>query len=283
MKISKIRTLRRIFLPILRLTAVDITMRHPYAKNVRLSLNSFKHKGYWYFRKEREVDSMNLFSLLVKPGAHVVEVGGHIGFISIFFMKLVGAAGSLTVFEPGANNLPYIRRNIEAARELGTKAMLIEKAVGAYIGEVTFFEDSLTGQNNSVVENFKGFESNSKQAFTKAETVSRKVPVTTLDSIFNHASIDFIKIDVEGFEKSVLLGAQETIDRQKPILMVEVQADEVDIFSFFNNRGWLMFSDKRVCLSYPEELKGNIFVLHKVVHAKVIDSVFNYSSQIARG
>jgi FkbM family methyltransferase len=284
MNISKVQALRRIFLPILRFTATDITIRHPYVRNVRLSLNSFKHKGYWYFRKKREKETMNLFSLLVKPGSHVVEVGGHIGFISIFFMYLVGSRGGrLTVFEPGANNLPYIRRNIEAARALGVKTSLIEKAVGDRIGEVTFFEDSLTGQNNSVVEDFKGFTENSKLAFTAAETVRRTVPITTLDNIFNDSSIDFIKIDVEGFEKSVLFGAQEIIDRYKPILMVEVQADEIDIFGFFCDRDWQMFSDKGVRLESPHELKGNVFVLHGVAHSGIIDAVFKDASQIAGG
>jgi FkbM family methyltransferase len=274
MNISKVRTLRRIFLPILRFTAVDMTMRHPYVQIIRISLNSFKHKGYWYFRKEREKDTMKLFSLLVKPGAHVVEVGGHIGFITVFFMKLVGNNGSVTVFEPGANNLPYIRRNIGAAKALGAKAMLIEKAVGDQSGEVTFFEDSLTGQNNSVLENFKGFEDNAKLAFTAAKTVPRTVQITTLDSTFKGILIDFVKIDVEGFEKSVMLGAQETIDRCKPILMVEVQANELFIFNFFSDRDWRMFSDKGVSLSSPDELRGNVFVLHRVAHARVIDSVF---------
>lgn len=225
---------------------------------------------------------MNLFSLLVKPGAHVVEIGGHIGFISIFFMKLVGAGGALTVFEPGANNLPYIRRNIEAARALGVKVMLVEKAVGDQIGQVTFFEDSLTGQNNSVVENFKGLESNAKLAFSKSETVSRTVPITTLDSNFKDTPVDFIKIDVEGFEKYVLLGSQEILDRYKPIVMVEVQADEVDIFSFFSNHGYVMFSDKGISLSSPNELKYNVFVLHRVEHAGIIESVLKHVSQTAR-
>lgn len=282
MPISQVRFLRRIFLPILHLTATDITIRHPWVKKIQLSLNSFKHKGYWYFRKQREKDTMNLFSLLIKPGAHVVEVGGHIGFISIFFMKLVGAGGTLTVFEPGSNNLPYIRRNIQAAKALGTKTTLVEKAVGDCIGDVTFFEDSLTGQNNSVVENFKGYETNAGLAFTKAETTSSKVSMTTLDSSLKERPVDFIKIDVEGFERSVLLGAQETIDRCKPILMVEVQADEVDIFNFFNDRDWLMFSDKGIRLSSPHELKLNVFVLHRVAHAGLIDSIFKRASQSPR-
>ena len=282
MNISRILVLRKIFLPILQLTAIDITIRHPYVHKVRCSLNSFKHKGYWYFRKNREKATMNLFSLLIKPNAHVVEVGGHIGFISIFFMKLVGSGGRLTVFEPGTNNLPYIKRNIQAASAIGATATLIEKAVGDRIGDVTFYEEALTGQNNSVVKNFKGFEQNAKNSFSKAKTVERMVPMTTLDKTLKDHPVDFIKIDVEGFEKYVLFGADETIDRYKPMLMVEVQADEDDIFNFFRDKGWLMFSDKGIGLLSPAELKENVFVLHEVAHAEVINSVFRPTFQTTK-
>ena len=33
--------------------------------------------------------------------------------------------------------------------------------------------------------------------------------------------VDFIKIDVEGFENQVILGAKETLIRNKPIIIVE--------------------------------------------------------------
>ena len=226
---------------------------------------------------------MNLFSLLIKPNAHVVEVGGHIGFISTFFMKLIGNGGSVTVFEPSVNNLSYIKRNIQAAKAMCANATLIEKAVGDQVGDVTFFVEGLTGQNNSIIKNFKGLEYNAQIAFSKAETVSRTVPITTLDIILKDRPVNFIKIDVEGFEKYVLRGAQKTIDRYKPIFMVEVQADEVDIFNFFTDNNWLLFSDKGIRLSSPAELKDNIFVLHKVAHFEVINSVVTSASQTAGG
>lgn len=106
--------------------------------------------------------------------------------------------------------------------------------------------------------------------------------MTTLDLALIDRPVNFIKIDVEGFEKYVLRGAQETIDRYKPILMVEVQADEVDIFNFFTNNDWLMFSDKGIRLSSPAELKDNVFVLHKVAHAKVINSALKPAPKTAR-
>lgn len=45
-------------------------------------------------------------------------------------------------------------------------------------------------------------------------------PVYTIDS-FKFDDVDYIKIDVEGFEKKVLLGASETIERCNPLIVIE--------------------------------------------------------------
>ena len=38
---------------------------------------------------------------------------------------------------------------------------------------------------------------------------------------YEYNNVDFIKIDVEGFENQVILGAKETLIRNKPIIIVE--------------------------------------------------------------
>jgi FkbM family methyltransferase len=48
----------------------------------------------------------------------------------------------------------------------------------------------------------------------------QKVPVFALD-MFDLQRVDYIKIDVEGFEKKVLLGAARTIERDNPLIVIE--------------------------------------------------------------
>lgn len=52
-----------------------------------------------------------------------------------------------------------------------------------------------------------------------------KVPTQTIDS-FQFETVDFIKIDVEGHEMSVLEGAKETIQRCRPWLVVEALGEQ---------------------------------------------------------
>jgi FkbM family methyltransferase len=57
---------------------------------------------------------MALFARLVRPQDTVIDVGGHIGYLSQYFAQLVGRRGQVIVFEPGPNNLPYTRANLRA-------------------------------------------------------------------------------------------------------------------------------------------------------------------------
>ena len=47
-----------------------------------------------------------------------------------------------------------------------------------------------------------------------------KVELKKLDD-YELTDVDFIKIDVEGYENQVVLGAKETLLRNKPIIIVE--------------------------------------------------------------
>ena len=54
---------------------------------------------------------------------------------------------------------------------------------------------------------------------------TRRTPVDTLDNQVSRlglGKVDFIRVAVEGFEKEVLEGAQTTIERDKPVLLVEI-------------------------------------------------------------
>jgi FkbM family methyltransferase len=288
--LHKSKLLRRAFLPILKAMSRDVSIKHPWVTSETLWLNSFRHKGYWYHGKKREYKSMNLFSKIIKPGGLVIEVGGHIGYVSIFFSSLVGAAGRVIVFEPGSNNLPYIKKNI---RNSGHHANieLMECAAGAAEAVATLYEESLTGQNNSLLPGFNGLKANEEEAFVGVDVVAHDVPVTTLDAIVFGSEqdmrnkdcspktpisdvVDFIKIDVEGFEWNVLKGAVRLIKEHQPVIMVEIQSDHEYIFDFLNNQGYRFFNDIGEEQFSHNDLRMNTFCFHKNAHSRLIIDLF---------
>lgn len=271
MKLCDQKYLRSVALPLLKKFSFDAKIKHHWVPNTKFKLNTFKHKGYWYHGKSREHETMMIFRDLIKENNVVVEVGGHIGYISIFFSHLVGDNGSVIVFEPGSNNLPYITDNIKNAP---FENHTIKKvAVGQEEGIATFYEDDLTGQNNSLVRDFDGFKSNSKNSFVDAQVHEKTVKVTTLDLEFEDGKVDFIKIDIEGGEWPALLGAEKLIKNQCPILMVEIQEDRNKIFQFMNDHNYIGFNDQKFIIKEYSKLNGNIFWLNKTKHHHLIDSI----------
>jgi FkbM family methyltransferase len=254
--------IRKFGLKFLRATGRDIKISHHWVPGQKIKLNSFLHKGFWYHGKNRERETMELFASCIHDGDVVIEVGGHIGYISTYFSSLVGSTGSVIVFEPGHNNLPYTRVNVSNCRNV----TLIEKGAGAAFAELSFFEDSLTGQNNSFVQDFQGLKENGKAAFTSVTVKEHRVEVVPIDSITANLNVAFIKIDVEGFELSVLKGAVETLKKQ-PILMVEIQADQSAIFHLLRSSGYELFTEFGKYCSEPKQLTGNIFCFHAGKHA----------------
>lgn len=90
----------------------------------------------------------------------------------------------------------------------------------------------------------------------KGEQIIMKVPLMMLDD-FNFVNIGFIKIDVEGFEREVLDGAKETIKRERPVLLIEIEQRLLnnpmeEVFEKVINygyRGQFLFENKLLPLS----------------------------------
>jgi len=191
----------------------------------------------------------------------------------MYFSWLVGEKGKVIIFEPGSNNLPYIRKNTNSLSDRPgfSKIELIEKAVGDKDGESILYEESLTGQNNSLVKNFKGLEHNINFSYVKSEIKEQPVSIVSLDSFFlKEGTVDFIKIDVEGFEFNVLMGALKTIQINLPIMMVEVQANQQEIFEILKMINYSLFNEYRQELVRAEDMKGNVFCLHTAKHREII-------------
>lgn len=272
MNIHKNRLLRKIILPIFsRINPGNIFITHHYTGD-RLLIHSFRHKGYWYHQREREKNSMLLFKKLINNGDTVIEVGGHIGYISLYFSNLVGEEGMLYVFEPGINNLPYLKNNVKEKHNI----VVIEKGVGSCNARMPFYIENLTGQNNSFIKNFKGFIRNKKNSFVKNVSVKEvNVDVVRLDNfiIHNKISPNFIKIDVEGFEFEVIRGMSYTLKNIQPIFMIEIQDNYKSIYRVMKNENYLMFNDNLRLIKKSDEFSGNTFFLHLKKHLSILNKL----------
>jgi FkbM family methyltransferase len=246
--------LRKVVIKALSLFPIDVVIRNPWTSH-KLRLNSFRHKGYWFYRSEREKLTMQLFSDYIKPGDTVVEVGGHIGFITQYFSQLVGPAGKVYVFEPGSNNIRYIRANTASL----SNVTVVEKAVSNASGELAFYEDDITGQNNSLLPDYKNLDGVARSHGLKANRIARTVQVVTLDDVLNGEKVDFVKIDIEGYELQALQGAAETLSSVSK-LMVEVTENNQKVFELLRNRGFALYEENGQEIK-GDSFRGNVFAI----------------------
>ncbi|MEJ6788905.1 FkbM family methyltransferase [Brevundimonas sp. BR2-1] len=239
----------------------DVAIRHHWVGKP-LRLHSFKHKGYWWHGKRREQETINRFHSLIRPGDVVIEVGGHIGYFTMIYGQLVGDNGLVCVFEPGENNLPYIRKNIAAFPNV----KLVEKAASDTEGAVTFWLEDLSGQNNSIIENYHLLDGNI-QLSGLGEGVHKRavtIPCTTLDAfsadpLLEGRPVNFIKIDVEGAELLVLKGASALLKSMRPVMMVEVTREAEEIFSLLTRLNYRLELADGTPVASSEQMNGNVF------------------------
>jgi len=130
-----------------------------------------------------------------------VDVGGNVG---TFLWQFTDKCKEVFVFEPIPRLNNVIKSSIEYNHD--TKVRLIGKAVGDQPGKVQMLDNN----NSSVVG-------------TDNKSPILDITVTTLDEELSRLNkIDFIKIDVEGYELRVLNGAKKVINQHRPVMLVEL-------------------------------------------------------------
>ena len=138
-----------------------------------------------------------------------LDIGANIGLTTVL-MANFASDGKVYSFEPSPINLKYLKMNI--IQNKFNNIQVIESAVGSECGFVNFIMPSQAGANSTVARN------------VPLDVTFSKVPVITIDNwvkSLNLNQIDLIKIDVEGFEPNVLIGAAKTITQLKPKLYME--------------------------------------------------------------
>jgi FkbM family methyltransferase len=138
---------------------------------------------------------------IVSPGDQVVDVGANIGVYSRFFSLLVGPTGSVTAIEPEASNFHRLVQNTAAL----SNVKVFCAAAGDHSGEALLFK------SNDMNVDHRTFDSGDGRT-------SEMVKMIALDDVITSGQpISLIKIDVQGFELSVLKGANRILNENKNI------------------------------------------------------------------
>tara|TARA_B100001179_G_C18459982_1_gene346748 strand:- start:71 stop:673 length:603 start_codon:yes stop_codon:yes gene_type:complete len=144
------------------------------------------------YRQERQRTNALRY---VESKRNCIDIGSHVG---LWTRELASKFEQVYCFEPNPVFIECFKKNITETN-------------------VQLFQYGLS--NNEHTASMK--ETNS----TMMNDAPGSIQCRTLDS-FNLNNIDFIKIDVDGFEVKVLNGAIETITRNKPAINIEMKKEK---------------------------------------------------------
>jgi FkbM family methyltransferase len=152
----------------------------------------------WFFESgvaEKELIEW-VYDTFIQPDKIFLDIGAHVGTYALTCGK---KAKHTYAFECSPTTFCYLAANI-ALHGLEEKVSPYPFALGDEDKEIDYIVRSKDGGGNGV------------KHLTATDNACKKIPVLMrrLDS-FGLKEIGFIKIDVEGFEKEVLLGALETL------------------------------------------------------------------------
>ena len=166
-------------------------------------------KLIFVFRENYESELKYLEAIL-SSGETFVDVGANIGIYTLAGSRIVGRSGRVIAFEPSVQSFPILRENICLNGLTNVQAFRV--ALLDKTGDAFLYHGEDPGKNSFGSDPY-------------AERRGEMVEARSLDEALDLASIqsvDVIKIDVEGAEELVLLGAKRVVHAHRPIVLFEL-------------------------------------------------------------
>ena len=189
--------------------------------DLRIGVDLGDHIGSQiYWRGSHSEDALAALDHVLEEDSTFFDVGANIGEFTLFAAKRV-PGGSVHAFEPGPDQRLRLVANVEANgfRNVTVRAL----ALGDREGRTTLWVPE-TAEPDGTINRGKSTTSPSRTEGHAAVPV----PETTLDAYVREVGVrrvDCIKMDVEGSEHAVLRGARDLLDRDRPALLLELNAE----------------------------------------------------------
>lgn len=153
-----------------------------------------------------------VFSRLIEPGFNIADVGANIGWFTLLAAQKLrdGGGGHVFAFEPQRPIVGYLRRTVQAN---GHDALVtvIDAALGAEQGQGALIDQPRSPNPGGAHLTAPG-----------GGAPSQPVRIDTLDAHFAETRLDLIKMDIEGAEPLAMRGGLDTLRRDRPVILCEI-------------------------------------------------------------
>jgi len=176
-----------------------------------LSLGNFLYRRcfplyniiYRFFKLRQDKREISIMQAHIKPGDTVLDVGANIGFYTAILSRLVGNEGKIFAFEPDRTNFKHLTANCGNLKN----TTLLERALSSETGALKIYKSSLLNVDHRTypVDEYESIE---------------EIQCVSADDFFTDGQhVDFIKIDIQGYEVSAFKGMGRIL-RESPDLKI---------------------------------------------------------------
>lgn len=177
-----------------------------YHNDLRLSFSQSMLTYALFASSNTRSNDDNIIDTYLAKGGVMVDVGAHAGSLSIIAADVVGSEGQVISLEPSPKFFSILKKNVAL-----NKQDQVIKAYNLALGE----NEADVFLNEEVADDTTNYISNT----------GTKVKQVTLDSLTTELPIiNLLKIDVEGYEDSVLNGASDTLKKTE-VIYIEFISD----------------------------------------------------------
>lgn len=185
----------------------------PFHADGDLQEIQYQLEGELWFKYETD----RLRDYLPKGGV-VVDVGANLGFTALLFAKNIGPGGQIYAFEPSP---PVYTKLLQ----------VVEKNQLRNVHCFNLGCGNVRGQETLLVPASSGNATIRRSGVHLAGACREiNIEIDTLDHVILPLAptVDFLKIDTEGFEDQVLAGANEVVARYRPVVYLELSQEYGD-------------------------------------------------------
>lgn len=191
------------------------------------------------YRNHLDKGGISYIENKIRKGDIIFDIGSHKGAYMNLFVKLTGPGGRVVAFEPQQKLYNYLK---QISAQLSWENVTIEHlALSGSNGMAKLYipvnrNSKGSSPGASLIEKFDNYQ----------VEITENVPTETLDDYCrrNNLRPNFLKIDTEGNELSILKGGIEIIGQWKPAILVEIEARHAgkerasQTFKFLENMGF---------------------------------------------
>jgi len=200
---------------------------------------------YFNFKNKKDRHHLQLLSKLVKPGDKVLDIGGNIGFFTKFLAECVGSTGHVYCFEPDSTNFGHLENELKQIKNV----TLIQKAIAADSGSLTLYTSDLLNVDHRTYKPaaLTGSLQRPKNNYNGSYTVEK---IAIDEFVAGRFKVDFIKMDIQGFEMEALRGMKKTLEANHGIILftefwpyglAQAGSSAVEVFDLLTGYGFLIY------------------------------------------